>query len=476
MLLNDSAISQQSRIDPRSAFLIGLHALALVLFVIEPKVATAIVAFVAVATLAFRRPAWLAILALAFVWINDPLADFLPMTKFTAWKDVLLLVTLIVVASQNLLKRGDLVPRHALALPVLVVIVHFIAMCLLSDSAAQIILGLKNSIFYMSWFFLIPLIIRTRRDMWMMVYAIFFACTSIAIYNLWRIQQPWGTFPPRRDGTILDGASQAHWAGAPFLLPLAILLGSALIPFFQGWRRWLMYAIVLVCLASLVAAGSRAQTAGVLLAIATIGFLARKPAQVVKLLALAVVAAVLVQTTMTVSVSDRAQSAFNDQDVSRQAREDEAEDLMIPFILTHPFGAGTGSMTASKSGTVWATNINSALQGGMIHNNFLYVAIETGWTGMVAWAWMLYVALRSAYDSFRNARDPAIRYLSLGVLAILMQYTFMHFFAGVLTSQLISYYIWFIFGLVVVLPRFDHDPADVADTQSVPAATVGVGT
>lgn len=460
--------------DARTTILIALHAIAIVLFLIQPKAAMALVALVAVTVLAFKRPVWLIVVAIGFIWVNDIIADFDPMSKFTAWKDVILLITLAIVAAQAAWRRESIIPRHALAIPLLVVIAHFIVMCSLSGSLVQVVLGLKNSIFYMSWFFLTPSIIRTRKDVNSLIGAILFAATAIAIYNLWRVQQPWGTFPPRRDGTMLDGATQAHWAGAPYILPFGILFGSALIPIAHSWRKWLVYAIVLVCLASLVASGARAQVGGVILILATMGYLSGRLTSVMKIIALGVVAAVIVQTTMSVKVSDRAESAFNDQDVSRQAREDETADLMIPFVLTHPFGAGTGSMTASKSGAVWASHINSALQGGMIHNNFLYVAIEIGWIGMLAWAWMLVVAVKSIYETFREASDPFIRCASLGVLGMILQYSFLHFFAGVLTSQLISYAIWPVFGLVVVLSRLNADTAR-PEAEALPALAVGVG-
>lgn len=448
--------------------LIILHVAALAAMLAAPKWGVVLLAVVVAGVTAFTQPRLLVFATVGFIWVNEILADYLPGSQVTGWKDGLLLVALLVTIVRLARRRKSIIPQHVLALPVFVVALHFVMMCIFSDSAGQVILGLKNSAFYMAWFFILPDIIRTRRDARTMLIALF--CTGVILggYNLWRVQQPFTSFPPFRDGRLLSGSERAHWGGAAYVLPVGVILGMALAPCFQSWRRWLLYGAVMVALGGLLVAGARAQLAGLLLALGVLGVLDGRIRQVAGLLFVGFVVAGVLQSATRVNISKRAESAFNSQDVSRQAREDETTGLMIPFVLTHPLGAGTGSMSASYSQGGAITGGSSAVQGGMIHNNFLYVAIEIGWIGLLAWIWMLLVAIQSSYRSFRQARDPFVRALALGLCCVMLDYSFMHFFAPMLTAALIGFMIWMFLGLIAALPALEAEAR--AETESAQAA------
>jgi O-antigen ligase len=129
-------------------------------------------------------------------------------------------------------------------------------------------------------------------------------------------------------------------------------------------------------------------------------------------------------------------------------------------------------MSASYSAGGIIPSVDAALKGGVIHNNFVFIAIEIGWTGLLAWLWMLYVAAMSCYRTFRSAKDPFVKNLSLGIFCILLDYTFMHFFAPMLTAALIGFLIWTILGLVATLPALEAEAEAEAGVDAEPTTAL----
>jgi hypothetical protein len=461
------------RSSPLVAALIAAHALALALFVFEPKYGLALLLVVLGAVAGFAAPKTLAFCALGLLWVNDVISDWAPFSRLTAWKDALLLLACVIAVATAVIRRREMIPSRRVATPLLLVVLLYLLMCAYSPSASQALLGLKNTVFYALWFFVLPLIITNKRDARTLVIALFVSMVALGLYNLWRVQLPWGAFPPRRDGKILGGWSQVHWSGSPYLIAPGLVLGLALLPEFRGWRRWAMMASLTIGTAGLLTAGARATTGSVILGMMAVGVLGGHVVRTLKLVAVGVVAAVALQSVIPVNISERATSAFDTQDVSRKAREEETAAVTVPYVLTHPFGSGTGTMSALySSGGVWNTgSLDFALQGGTIHNTFLMIAIEVGWLGAILWAVFLYGCGTEAYRWFRGTRDPFVSALALGLLGVVIQYSFLHFFAPMLSAALISYAIWPVLGLIAALPALDSEGGTA---QAAPVGEVGV--
>jgi hypothetical protein len=186
------------------------------------------------------------------------------------------------------------------------------------------------------------------------------------------------------------------------------------------------------------------------------GWLGRRMPQVIAAIVVFGMAGLILQSSLKVDVSDRALSTFDTQDVSRNARENENSQDMIPFVLSHPLGVGTGTMSALSSYKVWGSgNVPFAIQGGLIHNNLLMIAIETGWLGTAMFIWLLVALAISAVNNYRTVRDPYLKALSLALCGFVAFYLGMQVLAPMLMQPLVSYIAFALFALLVIVPDLD---------------------
>jgi hypothetical protein len=466
------------RTDARAALIMALHAAALVLFFYKPIAGMALLVVAVGLGVGVTKPLPVATAIVGLLWINDPLSDFFPMKQYTAWKDVLLLLIALGWMLRNILLFRPLVLDTPVSRPLLLIIALFIGMCAMSPSPIHAILGLKATVFYMVWFFVLPDIVHSKKDVKTLIAALLFGTFCLGVYDLWKVQQPFGTFPPNRAGKIQPGYTQTHWSGSVHLIPLGVILGMATLPSFSGWRKALIYVAVIPGVLGLLAAGSRAHWVAKGFALIVISVMGRRYGNVILLLAVALAGGLFVQHTANVDVSDRALSTLDSQDVSAQRRENETSEHTIPFVLKHPVGVGTGSMTAVGAAKVWSSSdVKLAMANGIIHNGFLLVGIEIGWLGMFAWAWMLAEGLRASYLNARDSRDPYIRNLGLGLFGMMIWFTLMHFATPMMTAPLLSVVIWLPIGLIGLLPFLDEEASAEAeiDAPAAPALAAPVG-
>jgi O-antigen ligase len=445
--------------DTRSTAVVVLFALALLLFGFEPKIGVALLLAGLVLSVGFTRPLYPALIVFSFLWVNDVLADFLPFTQATAWKDGIILFLFITWLFRSTFLRRPLAINSLITIPLIIVMLHYVVMTAMSPSVVHAVLGLKATVFYMTWFFVMPDVVRSKADARKLVFALLFGTVCLSAYNLWRAQQPLGTFPVRRDGKFLPGDLEAHFSGAIYLLAPGLLITYAFFLGSKGRQRALLFVILALVTASLIATNGRGSWITTFGAIVVMSALSRRYAGLALFVTLGIALAITgaVQTTSRSSASDRAASAFNQQDVSRNAREEETTDLTVPFILQHPLGVGTGSMTAVGSAQTWGSrDMDFVLNGGIIHNTFLLVAIEIGWSGMIFYMLMLIAVVRASLQLYRQTVDPYLKQLALGLVGVTIAFAAMHFFALMITAPLISVIIWPLIGLIPVIKLLDE--------------------
>ncbi|HEY3268020.1 MAG TPA: hypothetical protein VGM37_13930 [Armatimonadota bacterium] len=446
--------------DATSALIIALHAAALLLYFVKPLYGAALMAVAVAVAMSLARPLVIAAFCMAFLWVNAVMGDFMPTTQFTAWKDVLLLLVLGGWLMRCIALRRPLVIRHRIAIPLTLIVLYFFAMCVLTPDYRQAILGLKNTVFYMAWFYVLPDMVRSKDDVRTLLAAILFGAFCLGVYDVWRSTMPIGYFPPGRDGRTLPGALMLHFSGTSIFLAPGVILAIATAPSYRSWHRVLVYVVVMIALAGIIAALARGVWACTSIAFAGMMIWSRRT-QLVQAAVLALIAASVVQAVFPLNVAERAASAFDTEDVSRNDRELEFSTVTLPFVLSHPFGAGTGSMSAVGSIQVWGggSPADMLLGRGRIHNGFLLVAIELGWLGLGIYLWFLGTVLYTSMELYRNSRDPYIRDLALGLFGVMIFFVIYNFSGPMLTTPLFSYNIWALVGLLVILPSLDDAPA-----------------
>lgn len=443
--------------DARSATIIGLHALALLLFSWKPLIAGALLAVGFVLTFGLTRPIYLAVICAGMLWVNDWLADFWPMTQYTAWKDVLLLVIIAGWALRSVMLHQTPFPVSPITLPLTLVLVMYLAMTTLSASAVQAALGLKATVFYAMWYYITSDIVKSKRDLALLIGGIIFGVACMGVYNIWRFPQPYGTFPATRLGKILPGPAVVHWSGSAYLLPSGLLIGTAILGHVRGWLKPLMIIALLLGSTGIMLTNGRAQWFGIVVALAVMGFASGRLLTYTKMLFVVLVISGVVQMVLPIKLAERAVSAFSEEDVSRNAREAETWSVTIPYVLTHPFGAGTGSLTSAYSAKVWTkSSLDTVIRNGTIHNNILLVAIETGWLGAIAWIWFLIAVILGAQKVHSETKDPFLKDVGLGLFGVMVSYAILNFFAPMTVASLISFGFWVLVGLLPVLPALDQ--------------------
>lgn len=467
-----SARRSASAHEARAALIMALHAAAFLVFLLKPLAGAALLVVGFGLAVGMARPLWVAVVCMGLLWINDPISDFFPKEQYTAWKDVLLLTVIFGWLLRSAIMRRPLLLKHELSTPMALLVGLFLVGCVGSPTVAHAIFGIKNTIFYMAWFFVLPDVVRTRRDARNLVIAIIFGAVCLAIYNLWRVQMPLGVFPVRRDGKFLTGQMMAHWSGSPYMLATAVVLMVGLMHEARGIARVALWICVGVAGAGLLVTTVRAMWLATMIATLAMGFVSRRFTQVVVLGLLLVITGGIVQTTSKVNVSDRLASTLDPKDESRMARTEETHSIMLPWVMSHPMGAGTGVMTARGSGKIWAGDFESLLGGGMIHNTFLQVAIEIGWLGAFIYLMALLSAITAALRAYRNAQDSFLRSLALGLFGTSVAFLVMQFFSNMINVALLSFQIWVLYGLILVVPLLDRgeDPAMPEPPARLPAA------
>lgn len=456
--------------DARSATIIGLHALALLLFSWKPLIAGALLALGFVLTFGLTRPIYLAVICVGMLWVNDYLSDFWPFTQYTAWKDVLLIAIAVGWFFRSVMLNRTPFPLNGLTLSLTVVITFFLMNTMLSNSFIQAALGLKATVFYTIWYFITPEIVKSKRDVALLVGALMFGVACVGVYNMWRFPQPFGAFPMTRVGKILPGASVVHWSGSKNLLAIGMLIGTTVLGATRGWMRFLVVVSLLLGGIGFLLTDGRAQFLAVIVAFMAMGVLGGRLGTYIKMLFAAFILAGILQAVFPLKIAERAVSAFSAEDVSREDREAETKEVALPYVLTHPFGAGTGALSSGSSSKVWAkSKVDTLLASGYVHNNFLFVAIETGWLGLAVWLWFLTAVIMSARKAFLEAKDPFLREVALGLFGVMVAYTVLNMFAPVLIVGLISFQFWVLLGLIPVIQTLDSPKEPGLDAVPVPA-------
>ena len=114
----------------------------------------------------------------------------------------------------------------------------------------------------------------------------------------------------------------------------------------------------------------------------------------------------------------RIQSAFNpSEDASFEVRE-KSQEMIKPFIQSHPFGAGMGTTG------IWGRRFspNHWLADFPPDSGYVRVAVEMGWIGLILYMALLFKIQQQGVYYYVRVRDPQIKtlYLGLNVIVFLL--------------------------------------------------------
>lgn len=112
---------------------------------------------------------------------------------------------------------------------------------------------------------------------------------------------------------------------------------------------------------------------------------------------------------------NRIRSAFDvSNDASFQVRQVN-QQFIQPFIQSHPFGAGLGSVG------VWGRKFSpdSPLSKFPPDSMYVRIAVEVGWVGLILYCALLFTILKTGIKNYYKIKDPEIKAYHLGLLIVL---------------------------------------------------------
>lgn len=112
---------------------------------------------------------------------------------------------------------------------------------------------------------------------------------------------------------------------------------------------------------------------------------------------------------------ERVRSAFRPNEDPSYLIRKENQERIKPFIHSHPFGSGVGSIG------VWGERFtpNSALAGFAPDSTYVRVAVELGWIGLIIYCGFLAAVMITGIRNYYRIKNPGLRAFAAGVLAAL---------------------------------------------------------
>ncbi|HMR42921.1 MAG TPA: O-antigen ligase family protein, partial [Saprospiraceae bacterium] len=157
----------------------------------------------------------------------------------------------------------------------------------------------------------------------------------------------------------------------------------------------------------------------------------------------------------------RIQSAFRvTEDESMQVRF-ENQKFIQPFIRSHPIGAGLGSTG------VWGKRFtpDSWLANFPHDSGFVRIAVEQGWIGLIIYLAMLFVAMQQALYYYLRVKDPTIKIMYLGILAVIFLLTVASYPQEIIVHLPSSLIFYIFLAAIVRLKDFDPNFATVKESN-----------
>lgn len=400
----------------------------------------------------FFKPREIFFVVILLTPFNELLIDFQPRSQYSAWKDVLLLLLFVVWVFKGLRSRRIILPNSPVTFPLLAFVFFSITTSLISLPFVQALLGLKAVIFYSLLYFVTPSILQSKEQIRAILIALVFSITLIAIYNVGKYYQPYYIFASSflDEGRIAyTGMARLHFSGSVYLLFYLLLpaFALAIMPslFKAKWAKFWLQGAVVVAAAVLGMSGYRTLWVGLMTGLLfMVLFLPKRHVPGI------IVGLVTVVSFCLSTVTHRILALLDSADLSR-LRIDEW-GLLLQTMAHNPLGTGVGSMS-SLATSKWLsqpTNVSFTVQGGLTHNGFLQIGIETGFFGLGLFFWLMVSILVMGWRLFRSSTDLFLKRLSLGILGASIA-----FYVGNLTVPLVvspyNMYFWFLLGLLATM-------------------------
>ena len=178
---------------------------------------------------------------------------------------------------------------------------------------------------------------------------------------------------------------------------------------FQAWKRITLVIAGICMLLGMAYAGSRTPFVMIPMGIIFYLILTFKKETILATAMFFMVGGVFVMKSTSSAVVWRIQSAFKGQSSDTMEVREKNQELVQPYIQSHPIGAGLGSTG------YWGKRFTPDSWLASFAHDSLYVrlAVETGWLGLLIYMGLLFTAMRTAIYYFFRVKSRTIKLLYL---------------------------------------------------------------
>lgn len=155
---------------------------------------------------------------------------------------------------------------------------------------------------------------------------------------------------------------------------------------------------------------------------------------------------------LTTNNLERIRSAFKpSEDASFQVRE-RSQAFIKPFIQSHPFGAGLGSIG------IWAKRFtpDSPLAKFAPDSGYVRVAVELGWLGLIVYCIFFFVILAVGIRNYYRMKDAELKAYLAALLAVTFGIVIANYPQEALIQAPTILIFYIIMALIVQLRRIDE--------------------
>ncbi|MDN3579768.1 O-antigen ligase family protein [Mucilaginibacter flavus] len=133
--------------------------------------------------------------------------------------------------------------------------------------------------------------------------------------------------------------------------------------------------------------------------------------------------AVLIVMPTSNPLIKRFQTAFKPSDDPSYNVRAENQKRIKPFILSHPFGGGLGSVG------IWGRRFapNSMLAKFPPDSGYVRVAVEMGWMGLILFCTLFFVVLKTGINYYFQIRNPELKNYCMAMILVLFAFNIGNF-------------------------------------------------
>ena len=225
---------------------------------------------------------------------------------------------------------------------------------------------------------------------------------------------------------------------------------------FKIWKRALLVFASICMVLGMAFAGSRTPYVMIPVGVIFYVILTFKKETLLATVLFFMLGGVFVMKSTSSAVVWRIQSAFKGNSSDTMEVRERNQELVQPYIHTHPIGAGLGSTG------YWGKRFTPDSWLASFAHDSLYVrlAVETGWIGLIIYMGLLFTAMRTAIYYYFRVKSPTIKLLYLGFSMNVFLLSLASFPQEAITLLPTSIIFYVMLAMIVRLKDFDENFAE----------------